>query len=122
MTWSVSLPCVHPQPGSSSCLVPAVHDLHDGPCGAVVGLFTRLRNRPNRPFQPNDSVQFQEKFPDNHPEHSDWAEFAGLLNFIGEIGHDAEERWNQKPAVDRFSHGATAAYLPFFLDSLEFRV
>jgi hypothetical protein len=41
--------------------------LHDGPCGAVVGLFTWLRNRPTRPFQPNDSVQFQEKFPDNHP-------------------------------------------------------
>ena len=61
------------------CLVPAVHDLHDGPCGAVVGLFTRLRNRPNRPFQPNDSVQFQEKFLDNHPQHSDWPSSPACL-------------------------------------------
>ena len=68
------------------CLAPSVHDLHEGPCGAVVGLFTRLRNRPNQPIQPNDSVQFQEKFLDNHPQHFDQAEFAGLLNFIGEIG------------------------------------
>jgi hypothetical protein len=37
-------------------------------------------------------VQFQEKFLDNHLQHSDQAEFAGLLNFIGEIGDDAEER------------------------------
>ena len=31
-------------------------------CGAVVGLFTRIRNRPDRPFRPNDSARFQEMF------------------------------------------------------------
>jgi hypothetical protein len=30
------------------------------PSGAVVGLFTRLRNRPDRPFWTNDSSRFQE--------------------------------------------------------------
>jgi hypothetical protein len=27
-----------------------------GPIGAIVGLFTRIRNRPDWPFWPNDSV------------------------------------------------------------------
>jgi hypothetical protein len=70
---SVAGNCMQRRPGSSHCLDPAMRDLPDGPCGAVVGLFTWLWNRPNRPFQPNHSVQFQEKFPDNHPKHSDWA-------------------------------------------------
>jgi len=36
---------------------------HHQPCGAIVGLFTRLRNRPDRPFRTNDSTRFLEKLP-----------------------------------------------------------
>ena len=34
------------------------------PHGAVVGLLTRLSNRPDQPFEPNDSSSFQENSPD----------------------------------------------------------
>ncbi len=41
----------------ASRLTPSVSN---PPSGAVVGLFTRLRNRPDRPFWNNDSARFQE--------------------------------------------------------------
>jgi hypothetical protein len=39
-----------------------VLDVRDGPYGAVIGFFTRLRNRPDRRYSPNVSGRFQEKF------------------------------------------------------------
>jgi hypothetical protein len=35
--------------------------LCDRPCGAIVGLFTWLRDRPISRYQPNDSAHFEEK-------------------------------------------------------------
>jgi hypothetical protein len=66
-------------------------------------------------------VQFQEKFLDKHPEHSHQAECASLLNFIGEIGDDAEDR-SSKNQPRLFVQRATAAILFFFPDNLCSRV
>jgi hypothetical protein len=66
-------------------------------------------------------VQFQEKFLDNHPEHSHQAECASLLNFIGEIGDDAEDR-SSKNRPRPFVPGTIAAALFFFPDNLYSRV
>jgi hypothetical protein len=54
---------------TSHCLIPVEQNANFGPCGAVVGLFTWLRNRPDRPVWHNDSARFPEKSANNDQEH-----------------------------------------------------
>jgi hypothetical protein len=63
-------------------LVPAIHDR---PVGAVVGFFTRLRNRPDRPFRPNDSARFQKMLAIEGAEQSESSDSMGLLSMQARI-------------------------------------
>jgi hypothetical protein len=46
------------------------------PCGAIVGLLTRLRNRPDTPFRTNDSSSFAEKVPRTSPRNRHHRQFS----------------------------------------------
>jgi hypothetical protein len=64
---------------NSHCLIPVAHNAHFGPCGAVVGLITPLRNRLDRPVWHNDSARFQEKPANECVENLASAESPGYL-------------------------------------------
>jgi hypothetical protein len=79
-------------------------------------LFRSLRNRPNRPFQPNDSARFQEKSFVDDSDHAGFGRFVTLVNIIGETGHNTQ-RGSVKSRC-RAMRMACSSYLPQVTESI----